>query len=247
LITLLILKFITKNKNRGRRSRGRAKRRGSQRNGDPNDGSNQFRNTDGDNPPPFKADLMTMSCRVPRLTDIFVTRQTTGPTNLVATPTSGVNSTTYFQLSNLDNSGAFENVFDQYRIDAIRMTCSPQNNAVGLVTNSTTTLVPLYCVIDYDNTSNLATAAAAREYANCIVLEPGKSFIRVFSPRVAKATYFGAFSSFSNEVAPWIDCASPNVQHYGIKIFVPGATAAQTQLQSWDITYEYFMSFKSVF
>jgi len=176
-----------------------------------------------------------------------VLRQVTGPATITATPTSGVNNTTYFQLSNLDNSSSFENVWDQYRIDAIRMTVKPQNNAIGLVTNSTTSLVPLYCVIDYDNTSNLSSAAAAREYANCIVLEPGESFTRVFQPRVAAAVYSGAFTSFANMEPPWIDCASPNVQHYGVKIFVPGATAAQTLLQSWDVTYEYYISFKSVF
>jgi hypothetical protein len=190
---------------------------------------------------------MTMSCRIPRLTDITVVRQITGPTTVTAQAAATTNNTTYFQLSNLDNSASFENVWDQYRIDAIRMTCKPQNNAIGLVTNSTTSLVPLYCVIDYDNTSNLSTAAAAREYANCICLEPGESFVRVFQPRVATAAYSGSFTSYANQEPPWIDCASPNVQHYGIKILVPGATAAQTQLQSWDIVYEYFLSFKSIF
>jgi hypothetical protein len=212
-----------------------------------NDGRDQFSSTLGDNPPPFRADVSTLSCRIPRLTDIFVTRQITGPTNVVAQAAATTNNTTYFQLSNLDNSSSFENVFDQYRIDAIRMTCKPQNNAIGLVTNSTTSLVPLYCVIDYDNTSNLSTAAAAREYANCICLEPGESFVRTFQPRVAVSSYSGTFTSFANVSPPWIDCASPSVQHYGVKILVPGATAAQTQLQSWDITYEYYLSFKSNF
>jgi len=231
-------------------SRQRGRKSNKQRSGQPNsknDGSDMYPSTRGDIPPAFRADILTQSCRIPRTTDIFVTRQITGPTTITATPTSVVNNTTYFQLSNLDNSASFENVFDQYRIDAIRMTCKPQNNAIGLVTNSTTSLVPLYCVIDYDNTSNLSTAAAAREYDNVICLEPGESFVRVFSPRVAVAAYSGAFSSFENSTAPWIDCASPNVQHYGVKILVPGATAAQTMLQSWDVTYEYFMSFKSTF
>jgi len=174
-------------------------------------------------------------------------RQLTGPTTVVAQAAATTNNTTYFQLSNLDNASSFENVWDQYRIDAIRMTCKPQNNAIGLVTNSTTSLVPLYCVIDYDNTANLSTAAAARQYQNCIVLEPGESFTRVFQPRIALDAYSGAFTSFANTEPVWIDCASPSVQHYGIKILVPGATAAQTQLQAWDIVYEYFISFKSVF
>jgi len=158
-----------------------------------------------------------------------------------------VNAVYYFQFGYLDNYAAFASVFDQYRIDAVRVTCKPQNNAVGLVTNSTTSLVPLYCVIDYDNVSNLSTVGAARQYANCIVLEPGESFIRTFQPRAALAGYTGAFGGYANVSPPWIDCASSTVQHYGLKFLIPGATAAQTLLQSWDITFEYYMSFKSVF
>jgi hypothetical protein len=239
-------KQVSSSRQRGRKSnRNRARQAGSALGA--NTGQDLFTSTRGDIPPPFRADISTMSCRIPRTTDITVIRQITGPTTVTATPTSGVNNTTYFQLSNLDNSSSFENVWDQYRIDAIRMTCKPQNNAIGLVTNSTTTLVPLYCVIDYDNTANLTTAAAAREYDNCICLEPGESFVRTFQPRIATAAYSGSFASYANMSPQWIDCASPNVQHYGVKIFVPGATAAQTQLQSWDIVYEYWLSFKSSF
>jgi hypothetical protein len=239
---------MTKNHKKNKRSGSKGSaRRVRRRKSNANTGAGMFPSTLGDNPSAFRADVTTISCRIPRCTDIYVTRQVTGPTNIVATPTSVVNQTTYFQLSNLDNAAAFENVFDQYRIDAIRMTCKPQNNAVGLVTNSTTALVPLYCVIDYDNSSNLTTAAVAREYANCIVLEPGESFVRVFQPRVAVAAYSGSFSSFENVSPPWIDCASPSVQHYGVKILIPGTTASQTLLQSWDVTYEYYISFKSTF
>jgi hypothetical protein len=233
---------------KNRQQRHRKGVRGSQvRGADSNTGRELYKSTLGDNPPAFRADVMTISCRIPRLTDITVIRQTTGPTTVTAQASSTTNNTTYFQLSNLDNASSFENVWDQYRIDAIRMTCKPQNNAIGLVTNSTTSLVPLYCVIDYDNDSNLTTAATAREYANCIILEPGESFVRVFQPRVATAAYSGAFTSFANDEPPWIDCASPSVRHYGVKILVPGVTAAQTLLQSWDIVYEYFVSFKSIF
>jgi hypothetical protein len=138
-------------------------------------------------------------------------------------------------------------VWDQYRIDAVRMTITAQNNAVGLVTNSTTALTALYTVIDYDNSTNLGSIATARQYSNCAVLEPGKSLIRTFQPRVAIGAYSGAFTSFANMTPPWIDCSSASVNHYGIKIFVPGVTAAQTQLQSWDINFEYYVSLKSNF
>jgi len=241
------MKNSQRRERKSRSNRTRSKRRNVGETYGPNDGSDVFPSVRGDNPPPFKCKLNTSSCRIPRLTDITVLRQVTGPTTVTAQAAATTNNTTYFQLSNLDNSSSFENVWDQYRIDAIRMTCKPQNNAIGLVTNSTTSLVPLYCVIDYDNDSNLTTAAAAREYQNCIVLEPGESFTRTFQPRIAMSGYSGAFTSFANTEPMWIDCASPSVRHYGIKILVPGATAAQTQLQSWDVVYEYYISFKSVF
>jgi hypothetical protein len=171
----------------------------------------------------------------------------TSSSQLVATPTAGANLTYYFQLSNLANATSFENVFDQYRIVAIRQTVRPDNNAVGLVTNSTTSLVDLYWVIDYDNTSNLGSTGAAISYDNCMILAPGESGSRTFCPRIAVAAYSGAFTSFANMQDSWIDSASPNVQHYGTKFYVPGATAAQTLLQSWEIRTEYWVEFRSQF
>jgi hypothetical protein len=134
--------------------------------------------------------------------------------------------------------------WDQYMIEAVRFTIQPQNNAIGLVTNSTTALELLYCVIDYDDSTALSTAANAMAYSNCVVLGPGESCERTFQPRMAVAAYAGAFTSYGNVAPQWIDSASTGVQHYGIKLYVPGATAAQTLLQSWNYTVEYFIRFR---
>jgi hypothetical protein len=181
------------------------------------------------------------------LTSTYTTRAITGPYTLTAQPTAVTNLTFQFNLTNLANAANFENVFDQYRIDCIRQTIKPQNNAVGLVTNSTTSLVDLYCVIDYDNVTNLGSVTTALSYDNCVVLAPGESCVRTFKPRIAVAAYSGTFASFANSEDMWIDSASASVQHYGTKFLVPGATAAQTLLQSWDITTEYWVSFRSAF
>jgi hypothetical protein len=42
----------------------------------------------------------------------------------------------------------------------------------------------------------------------------------------------------------WIDMASQSVNHYGIKYYIPQATAAQTQLPSWLIVAELFVEFR---
>jgi hypothetical protein len=240
--------MMTQNNTSKRKPRPRKKK--SQRpSRQSNDGRDLFADISGDNPPRTKVDVRTISRPgiVPRVTDIYVCRQVLPTITVTAQPTAVTNPTFYFQLSNLPNATAFENLFDQYRIDAIRMTIQPQENAIGLFTNSTTSVTPLYSVIDYDNDSAITSSTLATSYQNCVILQPGKSCERTFVPRVAVATYGGAFTAFGNMDSPWIDSASPSTRLYGIKIFVGGVTAAQTTLQSWSVDFEYFMSFKSLF
>jgi len=152
-----------------------------------------------------------------------------------------------FELSNLDNVANLQAVWDQYRIDAVTVTIKPQNNAIGMVTNSTTTLVDFYSVIDYDNSTALGSVAAARAYDNCVIQSPAESCSRTFVPRIAVAAYSGAFTSFANMPPEWLDSASPNVAHYGLKTYVPGGAAGQVLLQTWEITFELWVSFRSIF
>jgi hypothetical protein len=194
----------------------------------------------GDIPPPNEYTHSTMSCPLPRITE-RVTARSVANTTIVATPTADVKTSFNFQLGNANIGTGF---FDQYRIMAVRFTVVAQNNAIGLVTNTTTTLSPMYIVIDYDDSSNLASVAAAEAYSNCLVLHPGESCERIFKPRMALGAYTGTFVGFANVADQWIDAASTTVQHYGIKTIVPGVTAAQTLLQSWDVHIEYFFEFR---
>jgi hypothetical protein len=198
-----------------------------------------FNSDVGDIPRPIKRTYSTASCKLPRLSSEYCTR-VTARTGIAANVAAGSN---VFNFT-LAGSGA-ASVWDQYRIDAIRFSITPENNAVGLVTNSTTNLVDLHCVIDYDDSTALTSAAAALGYSNCMVLSPGESGERVFQPRAALAAYAGAFTNFGNVGGMWIDSASSGVQHYGVKFWRPGGTAGQTTFQTWDITVEYFISFKS--
>jgi len=149
--------------------------------------------------------------------------------------------TYYFTVS---NAGVTTGFWDQYKIEAVRVTVAPQQNAVGLFTNSSVSMVPCYCVIDYDDDSALTSATNASAYSNCVVLNPGESVERVFQPRMAVAAYSGTFTGYANMAPEWIDAASNNVRHYGLKFWVPAATAAQTTLQSWDVTIELFIRFR---
>jgi len=165
---------------------------------------------------------------------------------IAATPTTNAAFAYNFQLANLDGYTNFTSLFDQYMLDAVRVSIVPNNNAINLQVNTTVNLVPLYCVVDYDDASVPTSIAQMREYDNCIICEPGESIIRTFSPRLAAAAYSGAFTSFLNLGPQWIDAASPTVAHYGLKIFIPGVASGQTQLQTWDVQFEYYYSFRSL-
>jgi len=151
--------------------------------------------------------------------------------------------TYYFALSNSNIGTGF---FDQYRIHSVRFTLAPLQNAIGLTTNSTTTMVPVYCVIDYDDASALGSAGAAQGYTNCVVLEPGESLERVFVPQCALAAYSGAFTSYATVKRQWLDAASSSVQHYGVKLWIPADTAGQTQHQSWQVIIEMFIEVRKI-
>jgi hypothetical protein len=117
-------------------------------------------------------------------------------------------------LSQCNNSATFQALFDQYRIPLIEFWLTPQSKlesaagqTVGLMTS----------VIDYDDGTALTSVASAGDYDSAVTGPGGMGHYRKFVPHVAIAAYSGAFTSFANEEAPWIDIASNTVVHYGVK------------------------------
>jgi len=134
-------------------------------------------------------------------------------------------SSVNFVLSALDNVTSFTNLFDQYMIELIE---------VWIEGSATTNQgAQLYSVIDLDDSAALTTIAAATDYANCMVSEGNEFHYRRWVPHVAVAVYSGAFTSFGNEQSMWIDSASSNVQHYGLK------TACSTTGSATTYFYRY--------
>jgi hypothetical protein len=194
-----------------------------------------------DTPTPEPVDVVTVSVIPPRVTEYCVVRGMQSAV-ITAQATSAQNLTYYFNLVNAQVGTGF---FDQYRIPAVRFNVRPQQNAIGLTTNSTTTVTSIYVVIDYDDANALSGIGAYQSYSNCVALAPGQSLSRTFRPHIAMAAYTAsAFSGYANESNMWIDAASNAVQHYGVKLYIPGVTAAQTQLQSWDVEVEYWIEFR---
>jgi hypothetical protein len=144
-------------------------------------------------------------------------------------------------LSSLPNPTEFTTLFDQYRISRVQYEFWPlQTEAV----NSTTAATPgIITVVDYDDSSSLATLTAALQYPNAKWRSAYKPFVVSFKPHIAAAVYSGTFTSFMNTKDQWIDASSPAVIHYGLKICMPQSTGI---VQSWRVIGKALVELKNV-
>jgi len=156
---------------------------------------------------------------------IFNVIQMSAPVTLFTTSTTlatfGVYSFT--ATNSVSQFSSWSNVFDQYLIREIEVWITP-----AVLTSSTIDYgnENLYSVIDYDDGNALTTIAQVLSYENIMATSLTNGHYRKFRPHIAVAAYSGAFTSFKNEVSDWIDVASSNVQHYGLKIAADVTTSA---------------------
>jgi len=151
-----------------------------------------------------------------------------------------------FALNGISGAGTLSSLFDLYKVDAIRVTIRPNNNAIGLADPTVTSLVPLYWVIDYNDAVPLVSASAALEYDNCMVVSPGESAERTFCPMYNLVAKSAAGVDYISRSGDWLDTSSDDILHYGCKFYIPAGTAVQTFLQTWSVEIAYHFTFRQV-
>lgn len=157
---------------------------------------------------------------------IFNVVQMGAPASLFTTSVTVVSAGvfTFTATNSVSQFSSWSAVFDQYRIMEIEVWISAD---LPTASNVFVGAQNLYSVIDYDDGSNLSTVAQALAYENVIAGPMNNGHYRKWRPHIATAAYSGVFTSFKNEVSPWIDVASPGVQHYGIKCIADVTVAVQ--------------------
>ncbi len=132
---------------------------------------------------------------------------------LTSTTTAGTgafNSLTVV-LGQFSAAGALAAVFDQYRIEQVETWLEPQ------APNGTAAVPTLYTAVDLDDANTPSSVSNIQDHLGAIVSGGLAGHYHKWRPHTATAVYSGAFTSFANTPAQWIDCASPGVQHYGYK------------------------------
>lgn len=71
---------------------------------------------------------------------------------------------------------------------------------------------------------------------------------RIFTPRIAVQAYkaTGTTIGFTTKSYQWIDCAYPDVVHYGIKYWLPSTGGVTTGICSMLPIITYYVKFQSV-
>jgi len=131
-------------------------------------------------------------------------------------------------------------VFDQYRLVGVECIARPRSNTAVQTAGS---IGNLYAVADYDDAAALTTTGQALSYSDCVATPVYQPNRRAIKPRVAVAAYSGAFTSFANVDAPWIDCGSSGVVHYGIKYALDTGVAGS--LVTFDLVVRAQWEFRS--
>jgi hypothetical protein len=194
----------------------------------------------------YSSPLLTDSLRLPPRVDQVITCTKTAlyTGGLVQSAAFAATYTPVFTVSALvADITTISGVFDQYKINMIEIIFKPRANMAPVAT-ANTGQGQLFTVLDYDDNTALTSVTAAENYSNCITSEYYQQQRRCFRPRIAVAAYGnGAFSSYANVPAPWIDMSSLLVPHYGVKAIVDLGTT--NYLQTYDITWRCNVSFRS--
>jgi len=156
------------------------------------------------------------------------------------TYTSQVGAISTFQveptIGSLDQVSAYLALFDQYRITALEVWVIPR---ITSVTSNTANPGQMASVIDYDDSTSLASFAAAMDYENVLTGSGVDGHYRKWVPHIAVIT--GA-SGVENAKMRWIDAASTSVIHYGMKMVWTSTDAAYVS----DIFVRYWMEWRNV-
>jgi hypothetical protein len=155
-------------------------------------------------------------------TDGVFTTSTSTPTSVGLTFTGNA----------IPEFASFTAIFDQYRMVKVRCWFIPGSASTSSLWKS---------VVDYDNTATTATSAFFDEYNNCHTSTLSNCHYREFQLHAAIAAYSGTFTSFANEPSPWIDCASPSVAHYGVKLYAETSVATA----SVSLITKYWFQFRN--
>jgi hypothetical protein len=126
-----------------------------------------------------------------------------------------------FNLGNFDRYTEYTSLFDDYKIEEIEV-------RLTLVTASGSVAAEGFqfaSCIDRDDAAAPTSFPQVVAHQNSFETTGVKGHYYRFVPYMATAAYSGAFTSYTSIPPVWLDCASPSVSHYGIKLIIQASSS----------------------
>lgn len=148
-----------------------------------------------------------------------------------------------FSLDDLPNYQEFTNLYDTYRLNAVKITFLPQmTESISLSAfNNPNASVRFFSVIDYNDSAPPATIDELREYQSCKFTPVLKRHSRyIYRPKIQDrgSTYAPG--------RPWIDTSAPDQDHFGLKIGIEPIQSTNITSMGYTVEAKYYLSFRAV-
>lgn len=170
--------------------------------------------------------------------------------------TSWSNVSYVFQLDDLPNYTEFTALFEQYKINAVKLTFLPSytsSDANQATANAASGAVfqfqpRIYTVIDKDGNPTVSTEPAVLQRNDArMITQPYKAFsIYIRKPCVQFEVSSGlGFAQAAPKASPWLDCENYAVNHHGAAIAgaLPAGSSVTAGLQ-YQVLATYYLAFK---
>lgn len=152
-----------------------------------------------------------------------------------------------FKLANLTNVASFSQLYDHYRINAVKITFYPPFNVYNASGTGALNVPEIYLVRDYDTSVDPTSIAQLDQYTHTVRRAFTRPVSMFLKPKVTMPVYGESGNAFCNPARPpWIDMAKTDVVYYGI---LGGITCSQTSLlpaMTIRVTADYYISCKNV-
>lgn len=145
-----------------------------------------------------------------------------------------------FRLSNLPNYTELTNLYDQYKIKSINFSIVPQVTSADANPNATAALCPsVTSVLDFSDSTALANLNDYLQYSTYKRTAPLKTHKRFFYPKQLVYAYDAvtATQNLADVQNKWIRSESPDIQHLGIKVYIPAAVNATFNYEVYATYY----------
>lgn len=143
-------------------------------------------------------------------------------TEINSSTTADVLGAMTFKLSDLTNATEFTNLFDKFRICAVKLEIVPKFSGNDMNPGTTFPGAPcIHSVLDYNDATNPGDLNELMQYSNYKRTRGHNIHKRYFKPCVLAANYEGSVTTaYTSKWKVWLDCTDSGTAHFGLKYMI---------------------------